>query len=125
MSSLICSHLITGRNPQQGLMDYINLAAIGADDKSGWDEILDSRLNGKCNIEEIRTMAALAYKCVHKNPRKRPAMKDISQALARLQKTKHSIEHLSQAVSFSGEGNSEVVEQIELHIAKLNKLDSI
>ena len=70
-------------------------------------------------------MAALAYKCVHKNPRKRPAMKDISQALARLQKTKHSIEHLSQAVSFSGEGNSEVVEQIELHIAKLNKLDSI
>ena len=85
-------------------MDYINLAAIGVDDKSGWDEILDSRLNGKCNIEEIRTMATLAYKCVHKNSRKRPAMKDISQALARFQKTKHSIENLSQDLSFSGKG---------------------
>lgn len=122
---LFLFELITGRNPQQGLIDYINLAAIGADDKSGWEEILDSRLNGKCNIEEVRTMAALAYKCVHKNPRKRPTMRDVSQALSRLQKPKNNIEHLSQALSFAGEGNSEVVEQIELQISKLNKLDSI
>ena len=43
-------------------MDYINLA----DDKSGWDKILDSWLNGRCNIEEVRTMAALAYKSVQR-----------------------------------------------------------
>jgi hypothetical protein len=103
----------------------VKQAAIGADNKSDWDEILDSRLNGKCNIEEVRTMATLAYNYVCKNPRKRPAMRGISQSLARLQKTNHNIEHLSQAFSFAGEGNSEVVEKIELQIGKLNKLDSI
>ena len=100
-------------------------AAIGADDKSGWDEILDSRLNGKCNIEEVRTMATLAYNYVCKNPRKRPAMRGISQSLARLQKTNQNIEHLRQAFSFAGEGNYEVVEKIELKIGKLNKLDLV
>lgn len=116
--------LITGRNPQQGLLDYINLAAINAEDKSGWDEILDSRLNGKCDFEEFRTMAALAYKCIQKNPRKRPAMRDMVQALSKFQKKK-VIENLSRASSVVGDGNSEVLERIELQIAQLNKLSNI
>jgi hypothetical protein len=40
--------------------------------------------------------------------------------LTRLQKTNHNIEHLNQAFSFAGEGNSEVVEKnimfLESHI---------
>ena len=76
-------------------------------------------------VLKFRTMATLAYNYVCKNPRKRPAMRGISQSLERLQKTNQNIEHLSQAFSFAGEGNSEVVEKIELQIGKLNKLDSI
>ncbi|KAH9331358.1 hypothetical protein KI387_003466, partial [Taxus chinensis] len=117
--------LITGRNPQQGLMDYVNLAAINAEDKSGWDEILDSRLNGKCDFEEFHIIAALAYKCIQKNPRKRPAMRDVVQALSKLQKKKLIIDNISRASSLAGEGNSEVLERIELQIAQLNKLSNI
>jgi hypothetical protein len=56
----------------------VKQAAIGADEKSDWDEILDSWLNGKCNIEEVLTMATLSYNYVCKNPRKQPTMRGIS-----------------------------------------------
>eukprot|EP01018_Ginkgo_biloba_P024455 Gb_34904 [translate_table: standard] len=117
--------LITGRNPQQGLMDYVNLAAISADGKTGWEEILDSRLNGKCNIEEVGSMAALAYKCVQKIPRKRPSMRDVSQALSKIQNTKPSREHHRESLPVPVEENSEVVQRIGLQIAELKKLANI
>jgi hypothetical protein len=59
-------------------------AAISADGKAGWEEIVDERLNGKYNIEEVGSVAAIAYKCVQKNPRNRPTMRDIAQALSRI-----------------------------------------
>jgi len=36
-----------------------------------WEEIIDSRLIGKCNMGEAGAMAAIAYKCVHKSARKK------------------------------------------------------
>ncbi|KAE8805940.1 putative LRR receptor-like serine/threonine-protein kinase [Hordeum vulgare] len=82
--------LIAGRNPQQGLMEYVELAAINADGKTGWEEIADSRLEGAFDVEELNDMAAAAYKCVSRVSRKRPSMRDVVQALIRVAKHSHS-----------------------------------
>ncbi|GJN39716.1 hypothetical protein PR202_gb28852 [Eleusine coracana subsp. coracana] len=55
--------LIAGRNPQQGLMEYVELAAINVDGRTGWEEIADSRLEGAFDVEELNDMAAVAQKC--------------------------------------------------------------
>ncbi|AQK41732.1 Calcium/calmodulin-regulated receptor-like kinase 1 [Zea mays] len=78
--------LIAGRNPQQGLMEYAELAAINADDgrRTGWEEIADARLGGAFDADELNDVAAVAYRCVSRASRKRPAMRDVVQALARV-----------------------------------------
>ncbi|GJN12487.1 hypothetical protein PR202_ga30769 [Eleusine coracana subsp. coracana] len=85
--------LIAGRNPQQGLMEYVELAAINVDGRTGWEEIADSRLEGAFDVEELNDMAAVAQKCVSRVSRKRPAMRDVVQALARVLKHSHSRKH--------------------------------
>ncbi|WVZ95139.1 hypothetical protein U9M48_040940 [Paspalum notatum var. saurae] len=87
--------LIAGRNPQQGLMEYVELAAINADGKTGWEEIADSRLEGTFDVVELNDMAAVAYRCVSRVSRKRPAMRDVVQALTRVLKHSRSRKHQS------------------------------
>lgn len=57
--------------------------------KVGWEEIVDSQLGGKFDVQELNEVAALAYKCVRRAPRKRPSMRDIVQVLSRLIKLRH------------------------------------
>ncbi|KAK8488257.1 hypothetical protein V6N13_129276 [Hibiscus sabdariffa] len=85
--------LIAGRNPLQGLMEYVELAAMSTEGKVGWEEIGDSRLDGKFDVQELNEIAALAYKCVSRVPKKRPSMRDIVQVLARILKTRHNKKH--------------------------------
>ncbi|KAK8706096.1 hypothetical protein V6N13_049673 [Hibiscus sabdariffa] len=85
--------LIAGRNPLQGLMEYVELAAMSTEGKVGWEEIVDSRLDGKFDVQELNEIAALAYKCVNRIPKKRPSMRDIVQVLTRILKTKHNKKH--------------------------------
>ncbi|XP_039026636.1 calcium/calmodulin-regulated receptor-like kinase 1 [Hibiscus syriacus] len=85
--------LIAGRNPLQGLMEYVELAAMSTEGKVGWEEIVDSRLDGKFDVLELNEIAALAYKCVNRVPKKRPSMRDIVQVLTRILKTRHSKKH--------------------------------
>ncbi|KAG0584134.1 hypothetical protein M758_3G186700 [Ceratodon purpureus] len=85
--------LITARNPQQGLMDYVHLAAMGMESKEGWAEIMDERMNGNCNIQELGDMANIAYKCVGPEGRRRPKMRAVAQSLCNLGK-KPSREHV-------------------------------
>lgn len=59
----------------------------------GWEEIADSRLDGNFNEQELNDMAALAYKCVNRSPRKRPAMRDTVQGLSLILKTRHNKKH--------------------------------
>ncbi|KAI3965446.1 hypothetical protein MKW92_029666 [Papaver armeniacum] len=73
--------LVAGKNPQQGLMELVDLAAMNSDGKVGWEEIVDSRLDGKFDTEQLNEVAALAYKCVNRLSKKRPAMRDVVQAL--------------------------------------------
>ncbi|KAL4274038.1 hypothetical protein GQ457_13G002730 [Hibiscus cannabinus] len=85
--------LIAGRNPLQGLMEYVELAAMSTEGKVGWEEIGDSRLDGKFDVQELNEIAALAYKCVSRVPKKRPSMRDIVQVLTRILKTRHNKKH--------------------------------
>ncbi|KAG8046456.1 hypothetical protein GUJ93_ZPchr0008g13329 [Zizania palustris] len=87
--------MVAGRNPQQGLMEYVELAAINADGKAGWEEIADSRLEGTFDVNELNDLAAVAYKCVSRVSRKRPAMRDVVQALIRVVKHSKSRKHHS------------------------------
>lgn len=50
----------------------------------GVDEILDKRLVGECNPEEVRQLAATGHRCLHKLPRKRPSMGEVSQAILKI-----------------------------------------
>ncbi|KAH9604936.1 hypothetical protein KSS87_003563 [Heliosperma pusillum] len=82
--------LIAARNPHQGLMEYVELAAMNTEGGSGWEEIIDSRLNGEYDIIELNEVATLAYKCIKRAPKKRPSMRDIVQVLSRVLKSRHS-----------------------------------
>ncbi|KAK3427105.1 hypothetical protein EUGRSUZ_F03415 [Eucalyptus grandis] len=91
--------LIAGRNPQQGLMEYVELAAMNSEGKVGWEEIVDSRLEGKFDLQELNDVAALAYKCINRMPRRRPSMRDIVQVLSRILKLRHSRNHHRKSLS--------------------------
>ncbi|XP_044488346.1 calcium/calmodulin-regulated receptor-like kinase 1 isoform X1 [Mangifera indica] len=85
--------LIAGRNPLQGLIEYVELAAMDTEGKTGWEEIGDSRLDGNFDVQELNEVAALAYRCVNRNPRKRASMRDIVQVLSKVLKMRHSRRH--------------------------------
>lgn len=59
-------------------------AAIGGDGKPDWDEIIDSKLAGTSNLDEIRQLADIAYWCLHKTPRRRPSISDVTHAISRI-----------------------------------------
>ncbi|KAE9458174.1 hypothetical protein C3L33_09922, partial [Rhododendron williamsianum] len=82
---------LSGRNPQQGLMEYVELAAMNTEGKKVvCEEIVDSRLEGKFDEQELNDVAGLAYKCVKRAPRKRPSMRDIVPVLSRIVKSRHN-----------------------------------
>jgi len=100
--------LIAGRNPQQGLMEYVELAAMNTEGKVGWEEIADSRLEGKFDVQELNEVAALAYKCVNGVPKKRPSMRDIVQVLSRILKSRHNRTHHKSLSSIADEVSIDV-----------------
>ncbi|XP_078438570.1 protein kinase superfamily protein isoform X1 [Wolffia australiana] len=81
---IIIFELLTAINPQQGLLDYINLAMAGGDGKADWDEILDKRLVGNCDLKQVQLLADVAYTCLHKIPRKRPSISEITEAILKI-----------------------------------------
>ncbi|KAI3971981.1 hypothetical protein MKX01_030182 [Papaver californicum] len=95
--------LVAGRNPQQGLMELVDLAAMNTEGKVGWEEIVDSRLDGKFDTEQLNDVAALAYKCVNRLSKKRPAMRDIVQALCGAINVKQSKNTLARGISNTDE----------------------
>ncbi|KAF5735636.1 leucine-rich repeat receptor-like serine/threonine-protein kinase [Tripterygium wilfordii] len=78
---VIIFELITAIHPHQNLMEYVNLASMSPD---GVDEILDERLAGECNVEEVRELAKIAHKCLHKLQRRRPSIVEVSQAIVKI-----------------------------------------
>ncbi|KAL6333082.1 hypothetical protein AAG906_028265 [Vitis piasezkii] len=95
--------LIAGRNPLQGLMEYVELATIGTEDEVGWEEIVDSSLNGKFDVGELNDIASLAYQCINHLSKKRPSMRDIVLALSRILKLNHSRKRHKESMSATEE----------------------
>ncbi|WJZ96160.1 hypothetical protein VitviT2T_014872 [Vitis vinifera] len=95
--------LIAGRNPLQGLMEHVELATIGTEDEVGWEEIVDSSLNGKFDVEELNDIASLAYQCINHLSKKRPSMRDIVLALSRILKLNHSRKRHKESMSATEE----------------------
>ncbi|KAI3497034.1 hypothetical protein L1887_39415 [Cichorium endivia] len=95
--------LIAGRNPQQGLMEYVELAAMNTEGKVGWEEIVDSRLEGNFDEKELNDVAALAYRCINRSPKKRPSMRDIVQILSRIITIRHNKKHHRRDSSTAGD----------------------
>ncbi|XLR34445.1 hypothetical protein S83_062345 [Arachis hypogaea] len=85
----------------KGLAQLLHVipAAMNTDGKVSWEEIVDSRLEGKCDFQELNEVAALAYKCINHAPRKRPSMRDIMQVLMRIAKSRHHKKSLSAATA--------------------------
>ncbi|XP_010453713.1 PREDICTED: calcium/calmodulin-regulated receptor-like kinase 2 [Camelina sativa] len=82
---VIILELITAIHPQQNLMEYINLASMSPD---GIDEILDQKLVGNASIEEVRLLAKIANRCVHKTPRKRPSIGEVTQFILKIKQSR-------------------------------------
>ncbi|RDX81949.1 Calcium/calmodulin-regulated receptor-like kinase 1, partial [Mucuna pruriens] len=106
--------LITGRNPQQGLMEYVQLAAMEGEGKVGWEEIVDMELNGKHDVHNLNDTASLAFKCVNEVSKRRPSMSDIVQALSQLCK-KHSRSH--------GRSSPATIEEVSIEVVQLETQD--
>ncbi|XXG83082.1 hypothetical protein AAC387_Pa10g0924 [Persea americana] len=76
--------LIARRAPKAGLLEYVELAVINKEGNSGWEELVDSRLEDEYDIQELNGMADLAYRCINSSPINRPSMKDIVQELSQI-----------------------------------------
>lgn len=105
--------IIAGRNPQQGLIEYVELAAMNSDGKVGWEELVDSRLDGNFDVQELNEVAALAYKCVNRVLKKRPSMRDNVQVLSRILKQRHNNKHNRNTVSTTTDEIAIDVDQLE------------
>ncbi|MFS7974190.1 putative transferase, protein kinase RLK-Pelle-LRR-I-2 family [Helianthus anomalus] len=117
---VILFELITAIHPQQNLMEYVNLAAMSSD---GTDEILDKELVGDCDPEDVRSLAQIAHRCLHKTPRKRPSIGEVSQAITKLKQRRLVRE--DSTMSFASEEFLGVVGCIELQENQLKKMTSI
>ncbi|XP_022860583.1 calcium/calmodulin-regulated receptor-like kinase 2 [Olea europaea var. sylvestris] len=116
---VILFELITTIHPHQNLMEYVNLASMSPD---GVDEILDTRIVGTCNPIEVRSLAKIAHKCLHKIPRKRPSIVEVSQAILKITNGRLVKED---TMSLVGEDLSRAMSRIETQQLELRKMTSI
>jgi serine/threonine protein kinase len=117
---VILFELITAIHPHQNLMEYVNMASMSSD---GVDEILDSKLAGECDLEDVRSLAHTAHRCLHKMPRKRPSMAEVSQAILKIKQRR--LVRQDTSMSFAGEDLSRMVSRIENQQTELKKMTSI
>jgi len=91
-------------------------------DYDGVDGILDKQLVGKCNLEEVRQLAKIAHKCLHKSPRKRPSIGEVSQGILRIKQRRLMKED---TMSFASSNFSRSVSQIEEQQVELSKITTM
>ncbi|KAE8671060.1 putative leucine-rich repeat receptor-like serine/threonine-protein kinase [Hibiscus syriacus] len=116
---VIIFELITAIHPHQNLMEYVNLAAMSPD---GVDEILDKQLAGECNIGEMRQLAKIAHKCLHKSPRKQPSMGEVTQAILKIKQRRLGKEDTK---SMAEMDFSRIMSRIQEQHIELTKLASL
>lgn len=86
----------------------------------GIDEILDEQLVGECNLEEVRELAKIGHKCLHKLPRKRPSIGETTQAILKIKQR-----HLGKndAMSMAEDDFSRIMSRIQDRSA--NRADQV
>lgn len=89
----------------------------------GVDEILDKKLAGECNVDEVRGLASIAHKCLHKLPRKRPSITEVSQAILKLKQRR--LAKVDTIMSFASRDFSRAVSRIEDQQVELRKMASL
>lgn len=87
----------------------------------GVDEILDKQLIGACDIEEVRALARIAHKCLHKMPRKRPSIGEVTQAVLKIKQRRLAKEDTMSFVDRDS-SFSRVISRIEDQQIELSKL---
>ncbi|EYU44247.1 hypothetical protein MIMGU_mgv1a024820mg [Erythranthe guttata] len=116
---IILFELITAIHPHQNLMEYVNLAAMSPD---GVDEIIDTKIIGTFNPEEGRSLAKIAHRCLHKIPRKRPTIGEVSQGIIKIKQRRLVKED---TMSFASADFSRAVSRIECQQIELRSMASI
>lgn len=93
-------------------------------DHDGVDEILDKQLVRKCNIEEVRQLAKIGHKCLHKSPRKRPSIGEVSQVISRIKQRLQR--HLTEDnFSFASNNFSRAASRLEDRHVELSRMSTI
>ncbi|XP_042024680.1 calcium/calmodulin-regulated receptor-like kinase 2 [Salvia splendens] len=118
---IILFELITAIHPHKNLMEYVNLASMSLD---GVDDIIDAKMAETCNIEEVRSLGKIAHRCLHKTPRKRPSMGEVSQAIVKIKQQRRRLVK-EDTMSFAGEDLSMAVSRIECQQLELRRMASI
>ncbi|XP_054782203.1 calcium/calmodulin-regulated receptor-like kinase 2 isoform X2 [Prosopis cineraria] len=116
---IIIFELITAIHPQQNLMEYIDLAAM---DHDGVDGIIDKKIVGKCNIEEVRKLAKIGHKCLHDSPRKRPSIGEVSQAVSSIRQRRLLKE---KTMSFASSSFSRALSRLEDQQVELSRITTM
>lgn len=70
---------------------------INTEGNSGWEELVDSRLEDEYDIQELNDMAALAYRCIDSSPINRPSMKEIVRELAEIRNIRNRLAMVAEA----------------------------
>ena len=92
-------------------------------DYDGIDGILDKQLVGKCNLGEVRQLAKIAHKCLHKSPRKRPSIGEVSQGIMMIKQRRLVKED---TMSFASSNNfSRTVSRIEDQQVELSRIATL
>lgn len=100
---------------------FLYKASLGGDGKPDWSEILDQNLLGESNPEEVRQLADVAHRCLHKLPKRRPSISDITQAISRIRQRRLR----KDASIFSRTDTSGVLRAIELQQVELSNITSM
>ncbi|WOL12919.1 receptor-like serine/threonine-protein kinase ALE2 isoform X2 [Canna indica] len=83
---VVLLELLTGRKPvymseSQGPENLVTWARPLLTTREGVEQLLDPSLHGKCNLDDVAKVAALASTCVNSEPSNRPFMGEVVQAL--------------------------------------------
>lgn len=88
----------------------------------GVDEIIDTKIVGTCKPEEVRNLAKIAHRCLHKTPKKRPSIGEVSQAIVKIKQRRLVKED---TMSFASGDFSRAVSRIECQQLELRRMASI
>eukprot|EP00271_Cylindrocystis_brebissonii_P013440 TRINITY_DN33271_c0_g1_i1.p1 TRINITY_DN33271_c0_g1~~TRINITY_DN33271_c0_g1_i1.p1 ORF type:complete len:791 (-),score=97.13 TRINITY_DN33271_c0_g1_i1:173-2545(-) len=99
---ILVFEIITGRTPAMGLVEFVGEAtqveAEGGADK--WAILLDPRLEGNYDKDELAEFVAIGFKCLRKAPARRPKMSEVVECLSSI-KPSPSPRSLNQTSSLS------------------------